>query len=212
MKLKVCGMKYEDNIHEVAALEPDYMGFIFYKNSPRYCDRRLPEISESIKRVGIFVNASLEDILIKVKSHDLKVIQLHGNESPEFCEALKAHFISKGQSIVLWKVFGIKETFDFEILNPYVGIVNAFLFDTKGRKPGGNSYVFNWELLKDYPLQTPFILSGGIGLDEVENVKTILGTHLPIYAIDVNSKFEEEPGLKNPEKIKQFINELSYRS
>ena len=111
--------------------------------------------------------------------------------------------------IEVWKVFSIKDEFDFEILQPYEGIVDYFLFDTKGKEKGGNGYTFDWSVLNNYPSKTPFILSGGIGLDEIEKVKEILKTDLPIYAIDVNSKFETAPGLKNIEELEIFKEKLN---
>ncbi len=220
MKLKVCGMKYKENIEAVAALQPDYLGFIFYEKSPRNFNSEIPVIPNSIKKVGVFVDASIDFILEKVKKHNFKAIQLHGNESAEYCKELKsrchsafdAESISKqGNQIEIFKVFSIKDEFDFEILKPHEGIVDYFLFDTKGKEKGGNGYTFDWNVLKNYNSTTPFILSGGIGLEEVAKIKAILKTDLPIYCIDINSKFEIEPGLKNIndlEKFKKLLNNM----
>ena len=212
MKLKVCGMKYKDNMKAVAAIQPDYLGFIFYEKSPRNFDAEIPELPGNIKKTGVFVDASVDFILEKVKKHDFKSIQLHGDESPDYCKKLKIE-LSKFQrsdggmkfsEVKIWKVFSIKDEFDFEILKPYEGIVDYFLFDTKGKEKGGNGYTFDWKVLKNYPSATPFILSGGIGLDEIDDVKVILDTDLPIHAIDINSRFESEPGLKNINDLKEF--------
>ncbi|MDH7444548.1 phosphoribosylanthranilate isomerase [Aquimarina sp. 2201CG14-23] len=210
MKLKVCGMKYQENIEAVSALNPDYLGFIFYEKSPRNFDTIIPQIPDGIKKTGVFVDASIDFILEKVKKYNFKAIQLHGNESHKFCIALKTALNHHAEltEIEVFKVFSIKDQFDFEILKPYEGIVDYFLFDTKGKAKGGNGYTFDWNVLQNYDTTTPFILSGGIGIEEVEKINAILETDLPIYAIDVNSKFEIEPGLKDIEKLKQFKNKI----
>jgi len=194
MKLKICGMKYPDNILEVGAFLPDYMGFIFWEKSARYFDGVIPTLPKSIKKVGVFVNASLEEILEKIEKHDLQAVQLHGDESVEFCETLKKNL---PKLIDVIKVFSILDTFDFAVLKPYENACDYFLFDTKGKLPGGNGTTFDWKVLEKYPSTKPFFLSGGIGLEEMEAVNEILKTNLPVYTIDVNSKFEIEPGLKN---------------
>lgn len=196
MKLKICGMKYRVNIQEVAALQPDYLGFIFYEKSPRFCNDELPEIPNTIAKVGVFVNAPLSEILNKIKAYNLQLVQLHGEESPEICEVLRLI------NIKVIKTFSIDDTFDFETLRPYETVCDYFLFDTKGKHYGGNGTTFNWEILKKYPSQKPFFLSGGIGLEEISKLKQL---NLPIYAVDVNSKFETEPGLKNSNACKKII-------
>ena len=206
MKLKICGMKYPENILEVGALLPDYMGFIFWKKSARYFDGIIPELPKSIKKVGVFVNASLDEILEKIKTHDLQAVQLHGNETVEFCESLKKN---TPKLIDVIKVFPILDTFDFGILNSYEKVCDFFLFDTKGKLPGGNGTTFDWKVLEQYPSTKPFFLSGGIGIEELEAVNEILKTNLPIYAIDVNSKFEIEPGLKKIELCRDALQCIS---
>jgi phosphoribosylanthranilate isomerase len=205
MKLKICGMKYPDNILEVGALLPDYMGFIFWEKSTRYFDGLIPELPKSIKKVGVFVNASLDEILEKIKTYNLQAVQLHGNESVEFCESLKKN---TPKLIDVIKVFPILDTFDFGILNPYEKVCDFFLFDTKGKLPGGNGTTFDWKVLEQYPSTKPFFLSGGIGIEELDSINEILKTNLPIYAIDVNSKFEIEPGFKNVPLCKDAINRI----
>lgn len=203
MKLKICGMKYRANIQEVAALQPDYLGFIFYEKSPRFCNGELPEIPNTIAKVGVFVNAPLSEILNKIKAYNLQLVQLHGEESPEICEVLRLI------NIKVIKTFSIDDTFDFETLRPYEPVCDYFLFDTKGKHYGGNGTTFNWEILKNYPSQKPFFLSGGIGLEEISKLKQL---NLPIYALDVNSKFETEPGLKNSNACKKIIQILKQHS
>ncbi|WP_169051617.1 phosphoribosylanthranilate isomerase [Flavobacterium sp. H122] len=198
-------MKYPENIQEAAQLQPDYLGLIFYEKSPRYFNGIVPEISKSIQKVGVFVNAPLNEILEKIKLYDLQVIQLHGNESPDFCDLLK-HI-----NVEIIKAFQVDDTFDFETIQQYENVCDYFLFDTKGKHFGGNGTTFNWQLLENYPSQKPYFLSGGIGIGEVSQFKdfqtTVIGKLC--IAIDVNSKFEIQPGLKNTQQLKEFKNELS---
>ena len=149
---------------------------------------------KSIKKTGVFVNESIATIVEKVKQHDLQAVQLHGKESVVFCAELKK---IAPKNIEIIKVFSILDTFDFEQLKPFESVCDYFLFDTKGKLPGRNGTTFDWKVLENYPSSKPFFLSGGIGLDEMEAVNEILKTNLLVYAIDVNSKFEIEPGLKN---------------
>lgn len=202
VKLKVCGIKY--NPGEVASLQPDYLGFIFYDKSPRFYKGEIAALPPGIRKVGVFVNATFEEISEKIKEHQLDVIQLHGEETPGFCEKLFAHCQTELAEVEVWKVFGIKDSFDFKLLGPYEKVVDKFLFDTRGKEKGGNGYTFNWNILTSYPSKKPFVLSGGIGLTEIEELKKIIQTKLPIYAIDVNSKFEKEPGLKNIKDLRKF--------
>jgi len=205
MKLKICGMKYPENIVEVGSLLPDYMGFIFWKKSARYFEGEIPCLPKSITKVGVFVNASSEEILDEIKKYDLQAVQLHGNESAEFCTALK-NTVSNGIKII--KVFSILDTFDFAALKPFENGCDFFLFDTKGKLPGGNGTAFDWKVLENYPSNKPFFLSGGIAMAEIEAIIEISKTDLPLYAIDVNSKFEIEPGFKNVELLSSFKNKL----
>ena len=210
MKLKICGMKYQENITEVAALQPDYLGFIFYDKSSRNFDKSIPEISSSVKKTGVFVNEDLEVVIEKIKTFNLQAVQLHGEESPEYCDSLKRSKVI----IEIIKVFSIKNEFNFEVLKPYEAVCDYFLFDTKGKHPGGNGYTFDWNVLSNYPSTKPFFLSGGIGFDEIEAVKKFQQSTASkyCYALDVNSKFEIEPGLKNIELLKKFKQSLSFRS
>ena len=194
MRIKICGMKYPENILEVGSLLPDYMGFIFWEKSARYFDGTMPELPKSIKKTGVFVNETIPVILEKTEKYNLQAIQLHGHETVAFCSELKTKF---GASVEIIKVFSADENFDFSVLEPYEAVCDYFLFDTKGKLPGGNGTTFDWKILEKYPSAKPFFLSGGIGIDELDAVTEILKTNLPIYAIDINSKFEIEPGLKN---------------
>ena len=202
MKLKICGMKYEDNMSAVAELQPDYMGFIFYEKSKRNFEGIIPILPKEIKKVGVFVDSKLEYINNYIEKFDLQVVQLHGDESPQFCNHLK--------NVEVIKVFTVGRTFDFRVLELYEDVCDYFLFDTKGKEKGGNGIVFDWNLLKDYPSDKPFFLSGGIGIDELESIKKFAKSKFSRYclALDVNSKFEEKPGLKNVEKLKYFKKRL----
>jgi phosphoribosylanthranilate isomerase len=207
MKIKICGMKYPDNILEVGSLLPDYMGFIFWEKSARYFDGQLPDLPQSIKKTGVFVNASQEEIISKITKYDLQAVQLHGHESVAFCQELKN---TLAKSIEIIKVFSVDAEFDFDQLKPFETVCDYFLFDTKGKLPGGNGTTFDWKVLENYASKKPFFLSGGIGLDEIELVNEILKTDLPIFAIDLNSKFEIEPGLKKPKLLSSFKQKINF--
>jgi phosphoribosylanthranilate isomerase len=206
MKIKICGMKYPENIIEVGALLPDYMGFILWKKSARYFDGEMPILPETIKKAGVFVNENIETILAKAKKYNLQIIQLHGEESVGFCLDLKQGLEGNGQII---KVFSIGTDFDFDALKPYENVVDFFLFDTKGKLPGGNGFGFDWNILKDYKSEKLFFLSGGIGIEDIEKIKAL---HLPIHAIDVNSKFEITAGLKDVNKVKTVRELLEHKN
>src|SRR6478736_3739627 len=209
MKLKICGMKYPENILEVGSLLPDYMGFIFWEKSARYFDGDMPDLPKSIRKTGVFVNESFSVIEAKVAKYDLQAVQLHGQESVEFCSELKTKF---GASIEIIKVFSADENFDFSVLKPYESVCDYFLFDTKGKLPGGNGTTFDWKILEKYPSTKPFFLTGGIGIAELDSINEISKTNLPIYAIDINSKFEIEPGLKNVQLCRDVAMQRLYRN
>ena len=204
MKVKVCGMKYEENIKAVAALGPDYLGFIFYDKSKRNFEGQLPEIDPKIKKTGVFVNAPKMYVNAMIARHNLDAVQLHGDESEDYCLGLKA---GNTASIEIIKAFSMSENFDFEMLEKYLTVCDYFLFDTKGKERGGNGTLFDWKLLERYPLKKPFFLSGGIGSDEIAQVIEFLNSPMAAYcyAIDVNSKFESEPGMKKVAALKKFI-------
>lgn len=205
MKLKVCGMRESQNIRELLLLNPDYMGFIFYGKSPRNVGESLNEellksFPESVQKVGVFVNASLEFVKQQVAKYGLNLVQLHGDESPSYVADLFA------VGIRVMKVFSVGEAFDFKQLGRYNPFVEYFLFDTKGKARGGNGEVFNWELLRDYDQKVPFFLSGGIDLENVDELEKLEGMN--IHAIDVNSKFELEPGLKDIKSLEILKRQL----
>lgn len=208
-------MKYPDNITQVSELQPDYMGFIFYEKSSRHFDKAIPDISDAIKKTGVFVNEELNTIIKKINKYNLQAIQLHGEESPYYCNILRStKLISTPKPVEIIKVFSIKDEFNFDVLEPYEDVCDYFLFDTKGKLPGGNGYTFNWNILNNYPSTKPFFLSGGIGLDEVEDIKNFKQSEASkyCYALDLNSKFEKEPALKNISMLKEFKNKLSNKT
>ena len=229
MKLKVCGMKFVENIEQVAALQPDYLGFIFYEKSKRNFEGIIPELPKSIQKTGVFVNEYSEIVISLVEEYQLDAIQLHGDESSEYVKELQnqlaerrvlfieenkhqkkkknKHFISN-EGVKIIKVFGIKDEFNFDALKSYLEFVDFFLFDTKGKEKGGNGIQFDWAVLEKYPFEKPFFLSGGIGLKDIPEVQKMINSDLPIYALDVNSKFEIEPGVKKIEELKEFKNNV----
>lgn len=203
-------MTYQENISEVAQLHPDYLGFIFYEKSSRYFDGIIPELPKTIKKVGVFVDSDITNIIEKIKIHNLDIIQLHGTEDKEYVLRLNTHLSLIFPEVLVWKVFSIDDDFNFDALKSFENKVDRYLFDTKGKLPGGNGYTFNWEVLKKYPSTKPYVLSGGIGIDNLENLNEFLGIKSSSYCkvIDVNSKFEIKAGLKDVEKIKEFKNKL----
>jgi phosphoribosylanthranilate isomerase len=201
IKLKVCGMTQAANIAVVAELQPDYLGFIFYPKSPRFISDVSAElikyVPSTIKTTGVFVNEELEVVKAYVFKYNLKAVQLHGKESVGYCEEIKS------TGVELIKAFGVDENFDFSQLEPYLNTVDYFLFDTQTPAHGGSGKVFDWKLLEKYTFDKLYFLSGGIDLSHATTLKEINDPRL--YAIDVNSKFELEPGLKDVEKLKEFF-------
>lgn len=202
MIIKTCGMRDADNIRAVSELRIDWMGFIFWAPSSRYVSEKPSFLPTRQKRVGVFVDARIEEVRSKVNEYALDLIQLHGSESPAFCERLKAN--SRQQLI---KAFNIATQEDLEQTIPYEGLVDYFLFDTKAKMVGGNGTQFDWSVLSAYQGNTPFLLSGGIGPDDAEKVRNF--HHPQLAGIDLNSRFELSPALKDIEKLKQFITEYN---
>jgi phosphoribosylanthranilate isomerase len=199
MKLKVCGMRDAENILKVAALGVDYMGFICYEKSPRYVGEGFelpPGFPEEIRKVGVFVNADVEEMLSIGKRLKLDYFQLHGDESAQVCLRLK----EEGFGVI--KVFSIGDEFDFSMTEQYAAITDFFLFDTKGKYYGGNAQVFDWGQLNKYDQQVPFFLSGGLNPANVLKLSSLKGMN--IHALDVNSGVEVSPGVKDVNKIKRL--------
>jgi phosphoribosylanthranilate isomerase len=205
LKIKVCGMKQPDNIRLLSDLPIDMMGFIFYPRSPRYAGNLEPDvlkiIPEKIKKVGVFVNAEKTEILKTAKRYGLNILQLHGTETPELCHSLR----DEGYEII--KVFSIANAEDLENCALYENVCNYFLFDTKTAAYGGSGQTFDWSILSEYKGLTPFFLSGGIGIDEINscNFQLLKSTNPNLYALDLNSRFEIKPGLKNIDLLKRLF-------
>lgn len=203
-------MKFSENIQEIALLEPDFLGFIFYENSVRnYTENTIVSIPNSINKVGVFVNERPEKIIKTIQKYDLNIIQLHGKETESYCLELINQLNHNQLNTKIIKSFSVDDYFVFQTLNDYQ-MVDYFLFDTKGKLPGGNGTKFNWKVLDKYHLEKPYFLSGGIGLDDVKSIKEFIKTPASKYcfALDVNSQFEIEAGLKNKEKLHQFKTQL----
>ena len=224
-------MKFIENIQQVAELQPDYLGFIFYEKSPRNFEGIIPDLPKGIKKVGVFVNEYVEIVVSLIEEYKLDAIQLHGDETVEYIKQLKeglrqadldsaSHKKNPRQvrnDVEIIKVFGVKDEFNFETLKPYEEVVDYFLFDTKGKERGGNGITFNWQILEDYNSTKPYFLSGGIGLEEIDELQSFFKREASqyCYAIDVNSKFETKPGVKSVEKLqkfKAFYQELTAKS
>ncbi|MES2375859.1 MAG: phosphoribosylanthranilate isomerase [Bacteroidota bacterium] len=203
MKIKVCGLKYPVNIKAVTDLEPDYVGFIYYGRSPRFVGDivvgDLASLPLKIIKTAVFVDEDQQEINRLIDEFRFDAIQLHGKESADFAGSFKGR-------VQVLKAFGLDEDFDFDQLNAYVGKVDYFLFDTKTDAHGGSGKTFNWDILDNYKLDVPFFLSGGLSLDNLEQVAKII--HPKFYGVDLNSRFEKEPGLKDIEKLKQAFSLL----
>ena len=178
MKLKVCGMKFENNISEINNLNPDFMGFIFWPKSKRFFNEKKILLPNNIKKVGVFVNQSYDLIIDKVNKYNLDYVQLHGDEDFTFCKMIKSH-------CKVIKVFSIGTEFDF-----------------------GNGIKFDWKILNKYNSKKPFLLSGGIDVNDFEDILNLKELKIPILGIDINSKFETKPGLKDYKKIKELIKKM----
>jgi phosphoribosylanthranilate isomerase len=198
MKIKVCGLKDASNITQVANLSPGYMGFIFYDKTPRFAGNlsasALKKLPPQIVKTAVFVNEGAENIKALITRYKFDAIQLHGNEGPEVCALLKGN-------VKVIKAFGLNEDFDFDQLYPYADHVDFFLFDAKTELYGGSGKTFDWDILNDYDLDIPFFLSGGISPDNLEEIKNI--QHPQFYGVDLNSRFETGPGIKNIEQLKK---------
>ncbi|MBC7912822.1 MAG: phosphoribosylanthranilate isomerase [Pyrinomonadaceae bacterium] len=197
-------MREAENISNLAELQPDYIGFIFYQNSPRFVENLdftlIHSLKVSIKKTGVFVNASAEYIQENIAKYNLNAIQLHGDESPEFCLRFKS------KTVEVIKAFGIGNEFKFNDLNLYFECVDYFLFDTKSSLHGGSGKIFDWQLLESYKLPTPYFLSGGLSEENINELQDLKDSRL--YALDLNSRFETSPGFKDIKKLRSFFNKI----
>jgi phosphoribosylanthranilate isomerase len=203
-------MRDPENIRKVEELAVDLMGFIFWSKSSRYVSDKPSYLPTRQKRVGVFVDASIEEVAEKTKEYALDLIQLHGHETPDYIQALCATFSTDGGSATphIIKAFNIATTDDLEATKPYNGIVKYFLFDTKAQLVGGNGTKFDWSVLTSYHGETPFLLSGGIGPDDAEDIRMF--HHPQCIGIDLNSRFESAPALKDTDALRIFLSHLSH--
>ena len=222
MVIKVCGMRDAQNIREVSQLGVDMIGMIFYPKSPRYVEMQsshagiIPDyVKEDINiksakspaRVGVFVDDMVQNIVTRVVNYHLDYVQLHGNEPREMCENLRLTLdpdIRPGIKII--KAISVSDASDIQKYKEYVGAVDLFLFDTKCKTVGGSGQQFDWQVLEQYDGEIPFLLSGGIGPEDASRLHAF--HHPKCIGIDLNSRFEIEPGVKNVEKLKGFLNEI----
>ena len=209
MRLKVCGMTKMGQLKELEELNVDFAGFIFYKPSPRYVMNNglTPQVlkTEKIKinRVGVFVNETAENVLKCVNEWKLDMVQLHGDESPKYCEHISNH-------ITTIKAFRIgTDNNTLYRLFPYTEATDLYLFDTLGKKFGGTGEQFDWNQLAGLNIEKPYFLSGGIGPDDVEKIKEFCTSEKNVFALDVNSKFEISPGIKDMKLVRDFVVEIN---
>jgi phosphoribosylanthranilate isomerase len=197
--LKVCGMIDPENLREVMKLRPDWVGLIFYPPSPRFVKdsnlfSHLKERQDAAKIMGVFVNPTRDEIYSRNEIVGFDGVQLHGQESPEFC------FDMKQQGFKVFKAFGIHPDFNFDITDAYEGSIDFFLFDTKSANFGGTGEQFDWDILSDYKGRTPFLLSGGISSET-----NIFPDHPHFAGVDLNSRFEISPGIKDISLLEAYI-------
>ena len=212
MIIKVCGMRDAGNIREVEALLPPpstlnsqlLMGFIFWPKSSRFVSERPAYLPVRCKRVGVLVDEEVENVCRFADDYALDYIQLHGKESPAYLSLLRNQ-LEDGKALI--KAFNIATPADLSLTADYEGIADYFLFDTKGKSVGGNGEKFDWSVLSAYQGSTPFLLSGGIGPDDAERVNAF--RHPRCIGIDLNSRFEVKPGVKDVTALARFLNELS---
>lgn len=202
MIVKVCGMREADNIRAVEQLGTDWLGFIFWPRSSRYVSERPGYLPQQAKRVGVFVDADMADVQQHIADYGLHAVQLHGKESPDYIQALH----TAAPTTLVIKALNVSTTADLEQTKAYEGLVDYFLFDTKGPSVGGNGTQYDWNILEAYQGTTPFLLSGGIGPEDAARVRTF---HHPLLAgIDLNSRFEQSPALKDVSLLRRFLSQL----
>ena len=205
-RIKVCGLRDPGNIRGIASLSPDYLGFIFHPGSVRFIgkdpDRELfSGIPGKIKKTGVFVDEKIEKVKATVSRYRLEAVQLHGSESADYCNQIKS------QNLIIIKAFRIGPGFDFNNTLLYNYSCDFFLFDTLSEFPGGSGKKFRWNLLKKQRIEKPFFLSGGIGIEDIEVIRNF--DHKMLYAIDINSRFEVAPAIKNVELVRSFIENIN---
>ena len=207
--IKVCGMRDADNIRQVEALGIDWMGFIFWPKSSRFMAEIPSYLPTKCKRVGVFVDASIGDVMTIAEQYQLDIIQLHGQESPSFITQLISH-LSRLRNVKIIKAFNIATAYDFEATKRYEDYVDYFLFDTKGKSVGGNGEKFDWSVLSSYKGKTPYLLSGGIGPNDAKRLSSEFSPLNSQFClgIDLNSRFESSPALKDVAALKCFLDSI----
>ncbi len=200
-------MRDQANIRAVAALKPDFMGFIFYPNSQRFVGDALNQalvrsLRPAIQTVGVFVNASIDEIVPIIEQYDFAGIQLHGVETPEYCRRLRAK-----TDVFIIKAFSIASEQDISAVGDYSDMIDFALFDTKTAQYGGSGKCFDWNILQSYSVTIPFFLSGGIGLDTADRIRHF--HHPQLFALDINSRFEIAPALKDVRQIQAFTHNIT---
>ncbi len=208
MKVKVCGITSAEQLKELQEIGVDYAGFIFYEKSPRFVGSHLMTSDQvkkaglSIHKIGVFVNAGEEQIIQIVDEWGLDMVQLHGEESPVFCEKISNHV----KTIKAFRVSD-QESLSYKII-PYQNAVDYFLFDAMGKQYGGTGNQFNWDVVVSANISKPFFLSGGIGPNDISSIFSFAAFNKNCFAVDVNSKFELEPGKKDMNLVKSFHGSL----
>lgn len=205
IKIKICGLTNEQNIRDVLELKPDMIGFIFYPPSPRFVEGKISAgqiagLHTDFLKTGVFVNEPVRKIFQAVENYQLDFVQMHGEEDPEDC----LYFQQLGIGVI--KAFNIGRSFDFKLCEPYIPFCKYFLFDTGSASRGGSGTKFEWDLLKNYHLGHPFFLSGGIGPEDVSTIRLL--NYPDLVGLDLNSRFELAPGLKDIDKLNVFIQEI----
>ena len=206
MIVKVCGMRDPENIRAVESLGIDVMGFIFWRPSSRHVGEVPSYLPRNCRRAGVFVDAALQDILAAVKDFRLDVVQFHGHETPEAISALKEKAVALNPAVRIVKSLAVTGPEDLQQTASYEDVCDAFLFDAKGKLPGGNGRQFDWNVLRQYRGRHPFLLSGGIGPEDGPRIRAF---DVPgCIGVDLNSRFETAPGLKDVEALRTFIETL----
>jgi len=204
MIIKVCGIKSEDNLAALSSLPVDMVGLNFYKPSPRYVGPEVvPQwydvLPDEVSRVGVFVNESMDDIMDIADEYRLDYVQLHGDEDVSFCNEAAAQ-------LPIIKVVRVGSHIDWSQIERYAEVAEYILFDTDSKAYGGSGHKFDWSLLADYPLSTPYLIGGGVGPEDTNLLQS--HSHTKFIGVDINSRFEIEPAVKNIELIKKFAYDL----
>ena len=206
MKIKICGMNNLDNLSRLEPLKPDYFGFIFFSKSPRNFDRFAISDFKNTRKVGVFVNESIEEIVKLQSQFQLGAIQLHGDEDGDYVTQLRSKL---PDGVDIFKAISVIEKVDFKKVAPFENNVDVIILDTKTKLRGGSGEKFDWRLLDYYNSSIPFLLSGGIQESDAEQISGLYYKYDKMLGVDINSKFEIEPGFKDNIKVERFINRIN---